>query len=228
MNCLLGEERAIVTEIAGTTRDALQETVRLGNMTLNIVDTAGIRQTQDKVEKIGVEKARKYAQDADLIVYVVDTSIALDENDRDIISLIENKNVIVLMNKNDLVQTVTMEEVEKLFQDKWIGKKPVMLKISARAGDGIKDFEHAVKDLFFNQDVSSSNEVVIMNIRHKEALQESYDALMLVKGSIEKGLPEDFYSIDLMNAYASLGKIIGEEINDDLVNEIFSKFCMGK
>lgn len=228
LNCLLGEDRAIVTEIAGTTRDVLQETVRLGNMTLNIVDTAGIRQTQDKVEKIGVEKARRYAQDADLIVYVVDTSIALDENDRDIISLIENKNVIVLMNKNDLVQTVTMEELEKLFQDKWIGKKPVMLKISARAGEGIRDFEHTVKNLFFNQDVSSSNEVVIMNLRHKEALQESYDALMLVKGSIEKGLPEDFYSIDLMNAYASLGKIIGEEINDDLVNEIFSKFCMGK
>ena len=147
---------------------------------------------------------------------------------RSIISLIENKNVIVLMNKNDLVQTVTMEELEKLFQDKWIGKKPVMLKISARAGEGIRDFEHTVKNLFFNQDVSSSNEVVIMNLRHKEALQESYDALMLVKGSIEKGLPEDFYSIDLMNAYASLGKIIGEEINDDLVNEIFSKFCMGK
>ena len=228
LNCLLGEERAIVTEIAGTTRDVLQDTVRLGNINLNIVDTAGIRQTQDKVEKIGVEKARKYAQDADLIVYVVDTSIALDENDSEIISLIENKNIIVLMNKNDLVQAVTQEEVEKLFQGKFVGKKPVMLKISAKAGEGMEDFEHAVKDLFFHGEIGSSNEVVITNLRHKEALQESFDSLMLVKGSIETGMPEDFYSIDLMNAYASLGRIIGEEINDDLVDEIFSKFCMGK
>lgn len=229
LNYLLGEERAIVTEIAGTTRDVLQDTVRLGNINLNIVDTAGIRQTQDKVEKIGVEKARKYAQDADLIVYVVDTSIALDENDSEIISLIENKNIIVLMNKNDLVQAVTQEEVEKLFQGKFVGKKkPVMLKISAKAGEGMEDFEHAVKDLFFHGEIGSSNEVVITNLRHKEALQESFDSLMLVKGSIETGMPEDFYSIDLMNAYASLGRIIGEEINDDLVDEIFSKFCMGK
>ena len=229
LNCLLGEERAIVTEIAGTTRDVLQDTVRLGNINLNIVDTAGIRQTQDKVEKIGVEKARKYAQDADLIVYVVDTSIALDENDSEIISLIENKNIIVLMNKNDLVQAVTQEEVEKLFQGKFVGKKkPVVLKISAKVGEGMEDFEHAVKDLFFHGEIGSSNEVLITNLRHKEALQESFDSLMLVKGSIETGMPEDFYSIDLMNAYASLGRIIGEEINDDLVDEIFSKFCMGK
>lgn len=228
LNCLLGEERAIVTDIAGTTRDVLQDTVKLGNINLNIVDTAGIRQTQDKVEKIGVEKARKYAQDADLIVYVVDTSIALDENDSEIISLIENKNIIVLLNKNDLMQAVTQEEVEELFQGKMNRKKPVMLRISAKAGDGMEDFEQAVKDLFFHGEIGSSHEVVITNLRHKEALQESFDSLMLVKGSIETGMPEDFYSIDLMNAYTSLGRIIGEEINDDLVDEIFSKFCMGK
>lgn len=230
LNCLLGEERAIVTEIAGTTRDVLQDTVRLGNVNLNIVDTAGIRQTQDKVEKIGVEKARKYAQDADFIVYVVDTSIPLDENDSEIISLIENKKFIVLMNKNDLTQIVTEEEVENLFQGRADGmrKPPFMLKISAKAGEGMKEFEHAVKDLFFHGEIGSSNEVMITNVRHKEALQESFDSLMLVKGSIEAGMPEDFYSIDLMSAYASLGRIIGEEINDDLVEEIFSKFCMGK
>lgn len=232
LNSLLGEERAIVTEIAGTTRDALQETVRLGSICLNIVDTAGIRQTDDVVEKIGVEKARRYAEDADLIVYVADTSVSLNENDREIISLIKNKNVIVLLNKMDLINVVSEEEVRELFQD--IGemsdrkKKPVMLKISAKNRVGMEEFERAVKDMFFHGEIKTSNEIVITNIRHKIALQESYDSLMLVKKSIEDGMPEDFYSIDLMNAYTCLGRIIGEEVDDDLVDEIFSKFCMGK
>ena len=225
LNSLLGEERAIVTEIAGTTRDVLQETVRIGNISLNIVDTAGIRHTEDMVEKIGVEKARKYAEKADLIIYVVDTSVSLDENDREIISLIKDHNIIVLLNKSDLENVVEENEIKELFQG---GKCPVLLKVSVKAGEGMSEFEHAVKNLFFHGEIGSSNEILITNIRHKEALQESFDSLMLVKKSIEAGLPEDFYSIDLMNSYASLGRIIGEEVDDDLVEEIFSKFCMGK
>ncbi len=229
LNCLLGEDRAIVTEIAGTTRDILQDTVRIGSISLNIVDTAGIRETADRVEKIGVEKARKYAKNADLIVYVVDASVALDNDDKEIVSLIKNQNIIVLMNKNDLVSTVTEEDIRLLFQDRTEEKRPpVILKISAALCEGMAEFEEAVKELFFHGEIASGNEVVITNLRHKEALQESLDALMLVRKSIEEGMPEDFYSIDLMNAYTALGRIIGEAVEDDLVEEIFSKFCMGK
>lgn len=232
LNCLVGEERAIVTEIAGTTRDVLQESVRLGEIILNVVDTAGIRSTEDTVERIGVEKARKYAGDADLILYVADASVSLDENDREIVSLIKDKNFIVLLNKSDLENRVTAESMEKLFQES--GKplqesgKPLIIKTSARDGEGMRELEESIKNIFFQGNIRSSHEMVITNMRHKEALEEAYQSLMLVKKSIGEGLPEDFYSIDLMNAYSCLGRIIGEEVDDDLVEEIFSKFCMGK
>jgi len=229
LNLLVGEERAIVTDIAGTTRDVLQETVRLGDISLNVVDTAGIRNTEDTVEKIGVERAKKYAADADLIIYMVDTSVDLDENDRDIIKFLKNRNVIVLLNKSDLSGIITEEKLTNIFVEILPGEnKPVMIKTSAKAGEGLSEFEKIVKDMFFNGEIKSSNEIVITNLRHKEALQEAYDSLILVKRSVEDEMPEDFYSIDLMNAYSALGRIIGEEVDDDLVEEIFSKFCMGK
>lgn len=250
LNCLAGEERAIVTEMAGTTRDILQETVKSGEICLNVIDTAGIRDTEDIVEKIGVEKAKEYAEYADLIVYVVDTSTELDENDREIISLIENKPVIILMNKSDLKNIVTEEMIMDLFREVYekkyynekqnctrkntfeeilsLNKKIKTVKTSARDGKGLDAFEKAVKEMFFGEEIKSSGEIVITNMRHKEALQEAFDSLTLVKKSIDDEMPEDFYSIDLMSAYASLGKIIGEEVDDDLVEEIFSKFCMGK
>jgi len=226
---LVGEERAIVTDIAGTTRDVLQETVRLGDISLNVVDTAGIRSTEDTVEKIGVERAKKYAGDADLIIYMVDSSVELDENDKDIIRFLKNKNVIVLLNKSDLSGVVTEEKIENIFEDILPGEnKPVMIKTSAKAGEGLAEFEDIVKEMFFKGEIKSNNEIVITNLRHKEALQEAFDSLKLVKVSVEDEMPEDFYSIDLMNAYSALGRIIGEEVDDDLVEEIFSKFCMGK
>jgi len=229
LNLLVGEERAIVTDIAGTTRDVLQETVRLGDISLNVVDTAGIRSTEDTVEKIGVERAKKYAGDADLIIYMVDSSVELDENDKDIIRFLKNKNVIVLLNKSDLSGVVTEEKIENIFEDILPGEnKPVMIKTSAKAGEGLAEFEDIVKEMFFKGEIKSNNEIVITNLRHKEALQEAFDSLKLVKVSVEDEMPEDFYSIDLMNAYSALGRIIGEEVDDDLVEEIFSKFCMGK
>jgi len=229
LNVLVGEERAIVTEVAGTTRDAIQETVRLGEISLNVVDTAGIRETGDPVEKIGVERAREYARDADLIVYVVDASVDLDENDREIVSLIEDKNVIVLLNKSDLTDTAGEKEILQMFREVSPGREePLLLRTSVKNNTGMEEFVQAVKDLFFCGDIGSSNEIIITNMRHKEALEEAYESLMLVEKSIEDGMPEDFYSVDLMNAYVQLGRIIGEEVDDDLVDEIFSRFCMGK
>ncbi len=224
LNLLVGEERAIVTEIAGTTRDVLQESIKLHGIGLNIIDTAGIRSTEDVVEKIGVEKAKKYAADADLIIYVVDASVPLDENDSEIIPLIQEKNTIILLNKSDLDCIV---EEEKLLVN--IGNRNIrVIRTSTKDNTGIDILENTIKELFFQGDIKVNVEVVITNQRHKEALQDAYESLCQVIRSLEDDMPEDFYSIDLMSAYASLGKIIGEEVGDDLVNEIFSKFCMGK
>lgn len=229
LNLLVGEERAIVTDIAGTTRDILEEHISLHGIGLNVIDTAGIRDTQDKVEKIGVERARQYAKDADLIVYVADSSVFLDENDREILSLISDKKAMILLNKSDLNSVVSEENLKSLMNVSLPDRKDIpVIRISAREHTGIDRFENAVKEMFFQGQLSHNNEIIITNMRHKEALQNSYESLQLVKQSIENGMEEDFYSIDLMNAYSELGKIIGEEVDDDVVEEIFSKFCMGK
>lgn len=221
LNALAKEERAIVTDIEGTTRDVLEEQVNLGGVTLNLVDTAGIRKTDDYVESIGVEKAKKYAQDADLVIFVVDSSRPLDKNDDDIISLIQNKNVIVLLNKSDMEQVVKPEDLKNL-------NKFSMVSISAKNETGLDKLEHAIKDMFFNGEISFNEEIYITNVRHKTLLQEALDSLHMVKDGINQGVSEDFLTIDLMTAYEKLGMIIGEEVEDDLADRIFSKFCMGK
>ncbi len=221
MNVLVGEERAIVTDIAGTTRDTLEEHIRLRGISLNVVDTAGIRDTEDVVEKIGVTKARTAAEDADLIIYVVDASVPLDENDRDIIEMIRNRKAVVLLNKTDLEQVVSVEELEKQTGHQ-------VIPVSAKEETGIEELEKEIQSMFYHGDIDFNDEVYVTNIRHKTALTESLSSLKLVQKSIVDGMPEDFYSIDLMNAYEQLGTIIGEAVEDDLVNEIFSKFCMGK
>ena len=221
LNVLLGEDRAIVTDIAGTTRDVLEEHLNLKGISLNIMDTAGIRDTEDVVEKIGVTKARTAAEDADLIIYVVDASVPLDENDRDIIEMIRNRKAVVLLNKTDLEQVVSVEELEKQTGHR-------VIPVSAKEETGIEELEKEIQSMFYQGDIDFNDEVYVTNIRHKTALTESLSSLKLVQKSIEDGMPEDFYSIDLMNAYEQLGTIIGEAVEDDLVNEIFSKFCMGK
>lgn len=221
LNRLLKEERAIVTEIAGTTRDTLEETMTLSDIHLNIVDTAGIRDTKDIVEKIGVDRAKKAAEEADLIIYVIDGSVALDENDKEIIQLIEHKKSIVLLNKSDLECIVSEDEIEAL-----TGIAPI--SISAKENHGIQILEEKIKELFYQGMIAYHDELYVTNIRHKRLLEEAVESLNLVKDSINNGMPEDFYSIDLMNSYESLGEIIGEAVSEDLVNEIFSKFCMGK
>ncbi|MDE6622051.1 MAG: tRNA uridine-5-carboxymethylaminomethyl(34) synthesis GTPase MnmE [Lachnospiraceae bacterium] len=222
LNLLVGEEKAIVTSVAGTTRDVLEESIRLHGVGLNIIDTAGIRNTEDEVEKIGVEKARKYAGNADLIVYVVDASRALDENDDAIMELIADKKVIVLLNKTDLEQIVSEDDIiRKMTQVS-------VIKTSTKENTGIVEFEETIKQLFFDGEIAVNDEIYITNQRHKEALMEAYESMEMVLKSLADQMPEDFYSIDLMSAYASLGRIIGEEVGEDLVDEIFSKFCMGK
>lgn len=229
LNILVGEERAIVTDIAGTTRDVLQESIKLHGIGLNIIDTAGIRNTEDVVEKIGVEKAKKYASGADLVIYVVDASVELDESDKEIISLIGDKNAIILLNKTDLSTVVDEDKLMELINEIVPEhKKIVMIRTSTKDSTGIDIFEDTVKEMFFAGDIRVNDEIVITNMRHKAALQDAFDSLKMVKQSLLDDMSEDFYSIDLMSAYASLGTIIGEEVGEDLVNEIFSKFCMGK
>jgi len=227
LNLLVGEEKAIVTDIAGTTRDVLEESIKLHGIGLNIIDTAGIRSTEDKVEKIGVEKAKKYAVNADLIIYVVDSSVNFDESDEEIIDLIKEKNVIILLNKTDLDAVITEENLRSKLKGISGGTYKI-IKTSTKENKGIDIFEETIKQMFFQDKLKMNDEIFITNMRHKEALQDAYDSLQMVKRSLEDDMPEDFYSIDLMSAYASLGTIIGEEVGEDLVNEIFSKFCMGK
>lgn len=221
LNILVGEERAIVTDIAGTTRDILEETIVLHGISLRMIDTAGIRNTEDVVEKIGVGKAIEYAKDADLVLYVVDASIPLDENDREIIKLLEDKKAVIILNKTDLKQVVEERDLREL------ADHPVV-SISAKEEEGIDCLEQQIKEMFFEGNLTFNDEIYITNVRHKAALEEAKRSILLVEDSIEMGMPEDFYSIDLMNAYEALGSIIGEAVGEDLVNEIFSKFCTGK
>lgn len=221
LNVLVGENRAIVTDIEGTTRDILEEYINLHGISLRMIDTAGIRETEDVVEKIGVNRARDMAKEADLILYVVDSSRPLDENDEEIISMLDSRKAIVLYNKTDLEPKVDMKALKERVN------RPV-ISVSAKEETGIRELEKEIKNMFFSGEISFNDEVYITNARHKEALMEAAESLRLVKNSIEMDMPEDFFSIDLMNAYESIGRIIGESVGEDLVNEIFSKFCMGK
>ena len=221
LNLLLGEERAIVTDIAGTTRDTLEEQISIHGITLNIIDTAGIRSTEDTVEKIGVEKAKKFLQDADLVLFVVDGATKMDENDEQIMDMITDRKAIILLNKTDLTPVTTVEMIrEKL-------DKPVVA-ISAKEETGLSELEDTIKDLFYDGKISFNDQVYITNIRQKTALEAALEALNKVQESIANGMPEDFFSIDLMAAYEELGTIVGEAVGEDLVNEIFGRFCTGK
>ena len=232
LNRLAGEERAIVTEIEGTTRDTLSETVRLGGVLLHLTDTAGIRQTQDKVEQIGVHRAQQALDQADLILFVIDSSRKLSPEDASIAERItakmeEGTKCILLMNKTDLSSETSEEDVKDLFRSR--NKEcPPLLFCSLQTGEGMDELGAFVSGLFHTGEIAEKNEIFLTNLRHKDAVKEALESICLVKESIESGMSEDFFSIDLMNAYRVLGTILGEAVEDDLVEEIFSKFCMGK
>lgn len=222
LNLMVGKERAIVTDIAGTTRDTLEEHIVLDGISLNIVDTAGIRNTSDVVEAIGVERAIEQAEDADLVLYVVDGTKELDENDEKIIHCISGKKSIILFNKSDLNQVLSKEEMEARLP----GYK--IIAFSAKEYQGFDELKDQIKQLFYSEKLSFNNELYLTSARHKAAMEHAYKSMNLVIQSIDAGMPEDFFTIDMMDAYGQLGLIIGESVEDDLVNEIFSKFCMGK
>ena len=228
MNFLLGNDRAIVTEIAGTTRDTLEEYVKIDDVSLKLIDTAGIRETENTVEAIGVERAREAAQNADLILYVVDVSSDISHKDIELIKMFPDKKGIVILNKNDLINNDAAKDNNILLSlvDN-VNGYPI-INFSTVTGTGFDELRNIINDMFCSGLIKNSDQIVITNIRHKECLEDCLTGLMTVRNSIDNDMEEDFYSIDLMDAYSSLGKIIGEEIEDDLATEIFSKFCLGK
>lgn len=225
MNVLLGEERAIVTQIPGTTRDIITEHINIGSVTLNLTDTAGIRESSDAVEKIGIQRARENADRAELILCVVDGSEALNDEDRDIIKFVSDKNCqkIYLINKSDVGDSADRDEITAL-----AGNDAEILSISARNSDGIEELCRCIESMFETGGISLNDETVITSERHYELLKHAENSLTNLRETVDAGLPEDFYTVDMMDAYRALGEIIGEEVDEDLVNEIFSKFCMGK
>lgn len=260
LNVLLGTERAIVTQIPGTTRDALEESVRLDDVVLNMIDTAGIRDTDDLIEKLGVDKAKDYARDADLILWVMDGSEKIDQEDKEILKLAAGKKTILLLNKQDLPGVTGKDRIREFLEESFPADGgfsegngpagtgfsesngpagtgfsestgdflPPIIEISALKETGIDQLIRKIREMFYKQEVRFNDQVYITNLRQKEALIKAGQSLEKAKDSIEAGMPEDFYTIDLMDAYSSLGTVIGETVEDDLADEIFAKFCMGK
>ena len=231
LNQLLGEERAIVTEIEGTTRDTLEEYVDIGGVLLKLIDTAGIRNTEDVVEKIGVDKAREVIETADLVLLLVDGATGLEQEDRDIISNLEGKRVIALINKSDISTDAENEarsqEIRSLLAD--IGIEDITIVMtSAKTGQGLEELKSQIKDMFYSDKIDYNNQIYITRARHKAGLIAAIEGLDRVQDSIDQNMGEDFLTIDLMAAYAALGEIIGETLEDDLADKIFSDFCMGK
>ena len=198
LNLMLGEDRAIVTDIEGTTRDTLEENINFNGLSLKIIDTAGIRDTEDLVERIGVNKAKEIAKEGDLIIYVVDGSRELDDNDREIIKLINDKQAIILVNKSDMDTVINIDELKK------DSNRDVIL-FSAKNGEGMDQLEEEIRNMFYSGKVTYNDQVYITNARHKEALENALESLKQVKNSVDAGMSEDFYSIDLMDAYTDLG-----------------------
>ena len=221
LNALLREERAIVTDIPGTTRDTLEEHITIEGIPFHIIDTAGIHDTEDVVEKIGVDKAKNAIAGAELILYILDSSMEFQEEEKEIVELIRDKNVIVLLNKSDLEQKMDEAIIRKIID------API-LSISIKKEEGLKEFYDIIKEMFFHGEIILKDGAMISNERQHMEMKKALESLMRVKESIELSMSEDFYTIDLMDAYEYLGNVIGEAVHDDLVNQIFEEFCTGK
>ncbi len=218
LNCLLKEKRAIVTDIPGTTRDIIEEFISLDGIPVKITDTAGIRETEDEVEKIGVEKSREKIDEADLVVLMLDSSRPLEDEDREIIENVKDKKYVVLMNKNDLEKKISDEDIKELKN---------IIYISAKTGFGIDELKEKVKDLFFNGEVDSES-MIISNNRHKQALYRALENCEEALDRVKSNEYLDLISIYVTSALKALGEITGSELEEDLINKIFSEFCVGK
>ena len=222
LNAILKEDRAIVTDIAGTTRDTIEEFVTINGIPLNLVDTAGIREASDEVEKIGVEKSIKQAKDADLIIAIFDSSRDLTDEDLEILELIKNKKSIILLNKSDL--NAKINENDSRFTD----ITDNIIKISALNKTGIDLLYEKISNMFNLNEINLDNDILITNIRHKNIISKSLDNVKKSKEALEMNLPIDIITIYIKNILEDLGEITGEVVTEDIINEIFSKFCLGK
>ena len=220
LNAMLGTERAIVTNVPGTTRDTLEENVRIGDVFLHLIDTAGIHETEDEVEKIGIEKAREQLQHCDFCILILDRSREIEEEDKILLKEIESKKAVILYNKSDLENAFSIDKIENMTKK--------IIAFSAKTGEGLEELQQYITNQFFQNEISFNQEIYLSNERQKQAVSEAYESLLRVKESYDLGVGEDFYTIDMMNAYEQLGSIIGETVDDDLVDTIFKKFCMGK
>lgn len=221
LNCMLRENRAIVTDVPGTTRDTLEEDIVIGNTLLRLIDTAGIHQTDNKVESIGIEKSRESIEKADFVICVINQNEKISEEDKEVLLLIENKEGVILLNKNDLSPAFKKEEIEQMSKKK-------IISFSAKEGEGLDELEKYLNELLLQNKIDTNEDIYITNIRQQQALFDAKESLEKVKESIENGMPEDMYAIDMTDAYEALGLIIGETIEEDIIEKIFKDFCMGK
>ena len=220
LNLILNEERAIVTDIEGTTRDTIEEFISIDGVPLKIIDTAGIRETKDRVEEIGVEKALEIAKKSDIVIAIFDRSRELNEEDDKILQIIENKNSIILLNKSDLDRKIDISRFNN------INKK--VIEISTKTQEGIDELYKTISEMFKLKDIVSNGEIIVSNNRHKSIIINSRNNLNKAKETIYKNMPIDIISTYLKEIIEELGKITGESVTDDVISEIFSKFCLGK
>ncbi len=220
MNFLLNENRAIVTEVPGTTRDTIEEYVNIKGVPLRIIDTAGIRETDDRVEKIGVEKALQKVEEADLIIMIFDSSRELEDDDKKILKYIENKKVIYIKNKTDLEERLDISEYGSIEKE--------AISISVLKNQGLDEIIDKIAEMFFHGTINVSDELIINNVRHKNLLINARNSLLEVLSSIENNMTIDFIEIDLKQAMEYLGLIVGKTVSDDLMDKIFNEFCIGK
>lgn len=222
LNALLQEDRAIVTDIPGTTRDTIEESIKIGGVPLVLMDTAGLRETDNKVEKIGIERAKKSMEQADLVLAVIDGSHALEKEDKELLSSLKGRKSMVILNKYDLPQEVDEEEIKAL-----AGDAPVV-SLSARYGSGMEELEEALRRLTETQDRDAGRRLFLTNLRHVDLVKKALEAVRRAQQSLQDGMPADCITVDLVEAWNRMGEITGETVDNELINKIFERFCVGK
>lgn len=222
LNALLQEDRAIVTDIPGTTRDTIEESIKIGGVPLVLMDTAGLRETDNKVEKIGIERAKKSMEQADLVLAVIDGSHPLEKEDKELLSSLKGRKSMVILNKYDLPQEVDEEEIKAL-----AGEVPVV-SISARYGSGMEELEEALRRLTETQDRDAGRRLFLTNLRHVDLVKKALEAVRRAQKSLQDGMPADCITVDLVEAWNRMGEITGETVDNELINKIFERFCVGK